>query len=183
MAIARAQMGICVASTPKCPASLIRSDRTGRDSVVIMVDASRNHGLIAANLVVLLRSQLDLREWEVIADFGLDAGPDTLRYPDIVVDRAGAPGAITPSAPAILIEVLSPSSIIIGLKDKADEYRQLPSLSAYLVFSQNEAKALVWERSRGLKPEECLGISRIIRVETPRLALPLAEVYSGVSFA
>src|SRR5262249_1067113 len=59
---------------------------------VLMVGASRNRGRIVTNLVVPLRAQPGTREWGVIADFGLDAGSDTLRYPDIVVDRAGGGG-------------------------------------------------------------------------------------------
>jgi Uma2 family endonuclease len=154
-----------------------------RGRVVMMVGASRNHGRIVTNLVGLLLAQLDRREWEVIADFGLDAGPDTLRYPDIVVDRAGGGGRdYTASMPVLLIEVLSPSSIAIDLRDKAAEYRQLPSLNAYVVFSQDEPKAWVWERSHGefpLKPRESLVSEEIIRIEAPRAALSLAVVYAG----
>jgi len=154
--------------------------------VVMMVGASRNHGRIVTNLSVLLRRQLDSREWDVIADFGLDAGPDTLRYPDIVVDRAGGGGRdYTATVPVLLIEVLSPTSATIDLQDKAAEYRELPSLGAYVVFSQDEPKAWVWERSKGefpQKPVENLGGDKIIRLETLRLALPLIEVYLGVTF-
>jgi Uma2 family endonuclease len=158
-----------------------------RGRVVMMVGASRNHGRIVMNLCVSLRAQLDPREWEVIADFGLDAGPDTLRYPDIVVDRAGGAGRdYTASVPVLLIEVLSPSSIAIDLKEKAAEYRQLASLNAYLVFSQDQPKAWIWERSQGefpLKPEERQGSDKVIDIEVPRVTLLLAEVYAGVSFA
>jgi Uma2 family endonuclease len=158
-----------------------------RGRVVMMVGASRNHGRIVMNLAVLLRAQLDPHESEVIADFGLDAGPDTLRYPDIVVDRAGSGGLdYTATAPVLLIEILSPSSVAIDLQDKADEYRQLPSLNAYVVFSQDEPKAWVWERSHGefpLKPRESLVGDETIRIEVPRAALSLADVYAGVRFA
>jgi Uma2 family endonuclease len=158
-----------------------------RGRVVMMVGASRNHGLIVMNLAMLLRAQLDPREWEVIADFGLDAGPDTLRYPDIVVDRAGGGGHdYTATAAVLLVEVLSPSSVAIDLRDKADEYRQLPSLNAYIVFSQDEPKAWIWERRRGrfpLKPRETLLGEDVIRIEIPPAALSLAEVYAGVRFA
>src|SRR5207247_1968252 len=54
--------------------------------VVMMVGASRAHGLIVRNLVLILHGQLDPKQWTVIADFGLEAGPETLRYPDVVVD-------------------------------------------------------------------------------------------------
>ena len=109
--------------------------------VVMMVGASRAHGAIVRNLVLILCGQLDPREWEVIAEFGLDAGPKTLRYPDIVVDRAGGrAGDYTATAPVLLVEVLSPCSHGLDLKDKAAEYLRLPSLAAYIVFAQREAR-------------------------------------------
>jgi Putative restriction endonuclease len=57
--------------------------------VVMMPGVSRAHGMLVMNVASLLRDQLDRTKWTVIAAFGLDAGPQTLRYPDIVVDRAG----------------------------------------------------------------------------------------------
>jgi Uma2 family endonuclease len=65
--------------------------------VVMMTGASRTHGILVLNIAMLLRSQLD--PTTVIADFGLDAGPRTLRYPDIMVDRAG--GDYTTSDPVL----------------------------------------------------------------------------------
>src|SRR5713101_1414676 len=116
--------------------------------VVMMVGASRAHGLIVSNLVVVLRGQLDPRQWTVIADFGLDAGPKTLRYPDVVVDRGGgSAGDYVATAPVLLAEVLSPSTAEIDLGDKAAEYLRLPSLLAYLVFAQSGHKAYVWTRT------------------------------------
>jgi hypothetical protein len=48
----------------------------------MMPRPSLAHGMIVANLMVLLRARLDPKEWVVIAEFGLDTGPETLRYPD-----------------------------------------------------------------------------------------------------
>ena len=91
--------------------------------VVMMARPARAHARILLNLAIMLRSQLDPRQWEVIAEFGLDAGPETLRYPDIVVDRAGgANGDYTATAPVVLIEVLSPSNTKKQLRDKVKEY-------------------------------------------------------------
>ena len=111
--------------------------------VVMMVGASRNRGLLVLNIAMLLRNQLGPRT--VIADFGLDAGPRTRRYPDMMVDRTG--GDYTTSDPSLLIEVLSPSSEALDLGDKAAEYLRLPHLAAYIVFAQHEAKAWVWLRT------------------------------------
>ncbi len=115
--------------------------------VVMMPRLSRSQGLIVSNLVVALRSRLDPQQWVVIPEFGLDTGPDSFRYPDVVVDHAGG-GAkdYTATSAVLLAEVLSPSSAEIDLGDKAAEYLQIPSLLAYAVFSQDEPKAWLWER-------------------------------------
>ena len=152
--------------------------------VVMMPGASRGHGLIVRNLVVLLHNQLDPREWTVIADFGLDLGPETLRYPDIVVDRAGGGlGEHVATAPVLIAEVLSPSTAEIDLGDKAAEYLQIPTLSAYLVFAQNQPKAWVWmHRSNGFAsaPTVIIGSDKTVYVARLNLSLPLAAVYAGI---
>jgi len=152
--------------------------------VVMMPRPSRAHGLIVSNLVVALRSQLDPHQWGVIPEFGLDAGPETLRYPDIVVDRAGG-GAKdhTATAPVLLAEVLSPSSVEIDLGDKAAEYLQIPSLLAYIVLSQDEPKAWVWARAATHftpGPQVISGTEAVIRVAAMQLELPMADIYAGI---
>lgn len=152
--------------------------------VVMMVGASRNHGIIVGNLYSLIKAQLDPLEWTVIADFGLDIGPKTLRYPDIVVDRAGGPGGdFTATAPVLLAEVLSPSTADVDLGDKAMEYLRLSSLSAYLVVAQTEPKAWIWEREPEGKlsgPNVVTGLDKVIHIASLRLALPLGAIYASV---
>ena len=152
--------------------------------VVMMVGASRAHGLIVSNLLVALRGQLDPQQWTVIADFGLDAGPETLRYPDIVVDRTGgAAGDYVATAPVLLAEVLSPTTAEIDLGDKAAEYLRLPSLLSYLVFAQSGHKAYVWTREADgfpPAPSVIVGRDKIIRIAALNLALPMGAVYAGL---
>src|SRR5262249_34683628 len=115
--------------------------------VVMMVGASRAHARIVRNLLALLQGQLDLQHWDVLADFGIDAGPETLRYPDVMVERmGGSAGDYTTTAPVLVAEVLSPSTAKIDLGDKAAEYLQLTSLMTYLVFEQTEYNAHIWTR-------------------------------------
>jgi Uma2 family endonuclease len=152
--------------------------------VIMMVGASRAHGLIVGNLLVMLREQLDPRQWTVIAEFGLDAGPKTLRYPDIVVDRTGgAAGDYVAMAPVLLAEVLSPTTAELDLGDKAAEYLRLPGLFAYLVFAQSGHKAYVWVRGADEfppAPSVIVGRDEIIQIAALNLALPLGPVYAGV---
>jgi Uma2 family endonuclease len=152
--------------------------------VVMMVGATRAHGVMLLNLASIMRGQLDPAQWTVIADFGLDLGPDTLRYPDLMVERAGGGGGEhKTTAPVLLAEILSPTTADVDLGDKAAEYLQLPSLFAYLVFAQGEPKAWIWMRESGSfppGPRIVAGGDKTIHVEPLKLTLPLAAVYASV---
>jgi Uma2 family endonuclease len=152
--------------------------------VVMMPRRSRAHGMIVMNLAVLLRAKLDPKQWDVIAEFGLDAGPETLRYPDIVVDRTGGPPkSYTATAPVLLAEVLSPSSVETDLGDKAAEYLRIPSLLAYVVFSQDDPKAWMWERATEhftAGPRVISGNEAVVSIAELKLELPVVEIYAGI---
>jgi Uma2 family endonuclease len=152
--------------------------------VVMMIRISRNHGIISGNSFTALRQRLDPERWRVFAEFGLDTGPDSVRYPDIVVDRTGGGGKdCTATAPVLLAEILSPSTAAIDLGDKTAEYLRLPSLHAYLVFSQDEPKAWAWLRDEGpFAPGPTLfhGVDAVVPITALQIGLPLAEVYAGM---
>lgn len=152
--------------------------------VLMMVGVSRAHGRIVRNLARTIDRQIDARQWEVLADFGLDTGPRSLRYPDVVVDRVDASGAdFTASEPVFVAEVLSPTTESVDLGDKAAEYLKLPSLRAYLILAQDRAKAWLWLRGEhGFAPgsEIVVGLDKTIRIASLNLELPLAGIYAGV---
>jgi Uma2 family endonuclease len=153
----------------------------------MMEGASRAHAILVMNLASIIRAQLDPGLWTVVADFGLDLGPETLRYPDLLVDPAGGGAAdYTATAPALVAEVLSPSTAEIDLGDKAVEYLQLPSLSAYIVLAQREPKVWMWMRGPagfGSTPNVVIGHDKVIHVAALKLTIPLGAVYAGVETA
>jgi Uma2 family endonuclease len=152
--------------------------------VVMMTGGSRAHVQISTNLFRALDSRINPDQWTILPDFGVDVGPGTIRYPDIVVDPAtDSPRDLTATAPILIAEVLSPSAERVDLGDKAAEYLQLRSLMAYLVFAQDECKAWVWMRS----PNEFAPGAKIfddqstaIPIAALGIELPLAEVYARV---
>ena len=154
-----------------------------RGRVVSVPGATRGHALMVTNLILALHAQLDPQQWTVIANFGLDAGPETLRYPDVVVDRAGGSGAdYMATAPVLLVEVLSPTTAELDLGDKAAEYLQLPSLLAYLVFAQSGRKTYAWIRGADgfpAAPNVIVGRDKIIRIAALNLVVPFGAVYAG----
>lgn len=151
--------------------------------IMMMPRPSRAHGRIVTNLIVALRNRIDPAQWDVISEFGLDTGPRTLRYPDVVVDAVGAGGDYIATTPVLVAEVLSPSTAAIDLGDKPVEYLQTPSLDVYIVLSQDEPKAWVWARdSAGFPavPAIIAGAEAVVTVAKLRIELPLAEIYAGV---
>ncbi len=154
--------------------------------VIMMTRPARAHAIIVRNLIISLSQKLDPRRWEVLAEFGLDAGPSTLRFPDVVVDRVGNSGRdLTATAPALLVEVLSPSTARFDLGDKAAEFLRLPTLAAYLVLAQDEHKAWIWIREADRFPAGPVvveGEDATISVPTLKLELSLTELYRGLSF-
>jgi Uma2 family endonuclease len=155
-----------------------------RGRVVMMTGGSRAHWQITSNILNALRARLDRDRFAVLPEFGIDLGPQTIRFPDVVVDVAGeSPGDLKATAPVLIVEVLSPSSERIDLGDKAAEYLRIPSLLAYLVITQDEMKAWVWVRSpNGFPPtaEVLKGGEAVIHVEPLGIDLPFAEVYDRV---
>jgi Uma2 family endonuclease len=153
--------------------------------VVMMTGGSRGHAIIMRRLAAALEKRLDGNRWAVLtSDFGVDLGPSTVRYPDVVVDVAGGLlKDLTATAPTLIAEVLSPSSVKDDLGAKAAEYLRLPSLSAYLVLAQDEAKAWAWVRGgAGFSPEPTMvvGHDGMIEVAALGIEVPLSEIYAGM---
>jgi Uma2 family endonuclease len=156
--------------------------------IFMMTGASRNHWRVVSAFTALLRNLLDPSSWEVGAsDLAVEIKED-VRYPDVIVERAGGDGAaLSTSQPVAIVEVLSPSSLALDFNVKAHEYMSLPSLEAYIVASQDEPRVWVWQRlqegsGRAFPkvPEELHGSDHSIHVHALGVSLPLSEIYRGI---
>jgi Uma2 family endonuclease len=153
--------------------------------VVMMVGGSKTHALIASQLMRALWARIDVSKWVVLgSDLAVDVGPGSLRYPDAIVDVTGGQRALVATAPALIAEVLSPSSATLDLGDKAAEYLQLPTLAAYVVLSQDEIKAWVYVKGSAQHsgPKPIRGADATIRIPALGIELPLVEIYRGIEF-
>jgi Uma2 family endonuclease len=147
--------------------------------------SSKTHALIASQLMRALWARIDVTKWVVLgSDLAVDVGPDSLRYPDAIVDSVGGQRALVATAPVLIAEVLSPSSATLDLGDKAAEYLRLPSLATYVVLSQDEIKAWVYMKGSEQHPgpEPIRGADATITVPALGIDLPLAEIYRGIEF-
>ena len=87
--------------------------------------------------------------------------------------------------PVLLAEVLSRSSARTDLEEKPREFLTIPTLEAYLVLEQQEAKAWLWSREAGSfvpKPQEIVGRNEVVQISALDLSLPLTEIYAGLTF-
>ena len=84
-----------------------------------MTGGSKPHARLVSNFIGAIRARLDLEIWSVTAsDLAVRIG-DSTRYPDVVVDRLDPPGdPLLAEQPALLVEVLSPSSAVTDLRAK-----------------------------------------------------------------
>lgn len=144
---------------------------------------TRRHGTIAGNIADALRRQIDKTIWLVIEGRGIETS-ETIRFGDVVIEPvAGDPASIATSHPALVVEILSPSSGDRDLNEKPEEYLSLPSLQVYIVAAQTEVACLVWLRGADgafpAEPVQLRGLEAEIAVPALGVVLRLAEVYEG----
>jgi Uma2 family endonuclease len=148
-----------------------------------MTGGTLRHGRIAARFYRLLEDQLNTSLWQVSPERGVDT-PITVRYGDVVVEPIKTdPLSLSALKPALIVEVLSPSTIRMDLDVKSGEYMALPSLHAYVVASQTEAACLAWIRdSEGHFPASPVEFAadEVITVPQLAVAIRLADIYAGI---
>jgi Uma2 family endonuclease len=109
-------------------------------------------------------------------------------YPDVIV-VCGSPKLLdgrkdTLLNPAVLIEVLSPSTEAYDRGFKSAQYRTLESLQEYALVSQTEPRVEVFRRqpSGDWLLSESIGLEATCRFDSVGCQIPLAEIYDKVSF-
>nr|WP_209262270.1 Uma2 family endonuclease [Thiorhodococcus minor] len=158
--------------------------------IFAMTGASRAHNLICGNTFAALHGQLRRRACEVysadmrvkVTETGLYTYPDIAalceppQFEDAEVD--------TLLNPSLIIEVLSDSTERYDRGANFAHYRNLASLSHYLLVSQSEYRVEHYVRQAGrhwllteyLDPEERIALTRI------DCSLRLTDIYERVSF-
>ena len=125
-----------------------------RGEVFAMAGASPNHITVVRNLVVALDPCLSAKGcWFGSNDVRVHVPANTLyTYPDIVI-VCGTPefqhleGLDTLLNPTTLIEVLSPSTREYDLVNKFALYRDIPSLTEYVVIDSERRRIERWLRA------------------------------------
>ncbi len=155
-----------------------------------MTGGTLAHSLIAQRFISAFERRLDANIWVVTGHSRGVETEATVRYPDVLVEplsvepTSGAMKALTTEVPAAIVEVLSPTTEEMDLNVKLTEYRNIASLKAYIVASQDEALCWVWLRADDNRvpdlPSELAGLERVIDIPALAVSIPLEEIYRGI---
>ena len=84
--------------------------------------------------------------------------------------------------PILVVEVLSKSTAAFDRGLKLKSYKQIVSLQAVLLVSQDRPSVILRFRSgRGWKELSISGLDKIAEIPSPACAVALADIYDGVA--
>lgn len=159
--------------------------------IYAMTGGSLEHATIILNLGASLLSRLRDKNCRVFTSemrVKVDA-TGLYTYPDLVVtcgemELERRSKSVTLLNPTLIIEVLSPSTEAYDRGDKFTHYRQLASLTDYILISATKAQAEHFQRQ---SDEDWLltvrsGLDAILSLKTLGCELPLSEIYEYVEF-
>jgi Uma2 family endonuclease len=141
--------------------------------IVLMSGGSKNHTTIMVNLNESLVGQLKGKGCSVMpADVPIKTSHEPFRYADMSVacepEIREINGVGVLINPILIVEILSPSSILTDNKQKLEEYTALPSLQEYLIIAQSIAYVVRYTRNLGQWIRSHLGEPESI-IELPAL--------------
>jgi Uma2 family endonuclease len=159
--------------------------------IYAMSGGSYQHFQIIGNISGELHAALKKRPCSVgSSDLRLRVSADGLyTYPDVVVicgdPRFADDQKDTLLNPALIVEVLSPSTEAYDRGFKSAQYRTLESLDEYVLVSQAEPRIEVFRRQSGghWLLSEAIGLEAVCRFESLECGIPLADIYDKVTFS
>ena len=115
-------------------------------------------------------------------DGSLRVANTAVYYPDVqVVCDPSDTEEIYKTRPCVIVEVISPSTESVDLREKLVAYQSLESLEAYIVVWRDHMRALEYYRAEERRWFSALhGRGETIRVPCPGAAISMAEIYEGV---
>ena len=154
-----------------------------------MAGASIPHNRLTANLVGELHGRLKNRPCDVFAqDLKTRTTPTKYAYPDVIV-VCGEPEFLDPHEdvivnPAVIFEILSPSTESFDRGDKFADYQQRDSLQEYVLVAQDQIGV-----ERFTRQESGLWLYQRLHRRTDSLTLesvgvtiPLDDIYYRLDF-
>jgi Uma2 family endonuclease len=100
-------------------------------------------------------------------------------YPDVMVACGPSADIRFCTNPRLVVEVLSPSTERTDRREKAANYRQIPSLEEYVLVAQRSPEITIYRRSEHWAPLILSSLEETAEFRSIELSLPLGQIYEG----
>jgi Uma2 family endonuclease len=150
----------------------------------LMAGGTYNHGYVCANIIAALKPRLRGGPCAPLtSDVRVVSPRGNTRYPDITVDCGPRGSQLTADAPRAIFEVTSPSNSFRDQIRLLEDYQAIETVQHIAFISQTDMSASVWTREgAGWRRDEVDGLDGVIALPALETALPMAEIYDGVTF-
>lgn len=154
--------------------------------IYAMAEPSQTHEIITTNMRAALHAHLRGQPCRAHAAerriLFKCRGDDVAYRPDVWVgcgEQRNAKGVLV-GEPRLVIEVLSPSTARIDRREKALNYRELPSLEECLLVAQKSAHVTIYRRAQQWKRVTLDSPDDVLELRSVGLVLPIAQIYEGI---
>ncbi len=158
-------------------------------NVYAMSGGTLDHQRVALNFQRISGNQLSGKTcFPTGSDFKLnvDLGGDeeAFYYPDAMIICKPVPGdALYTDSPAVILEVLCPSTRRIDQTQKFRDYITIPSLQTYILAETDSAFLTVYRRDGdGFCMETLQGVDAVLELPEAGAGIALADLYLDVIF-
>jgi Uma2 family endonuclease len=153
---------------------------------MLMAGANRRHDRLVANAIRLVGNQLLGKSCQPFtSDTFVRIPAGNARLPDLGVDCGPFDdAALEASEPALVVEILSPTTRTFDGNDKLEEYKTVPTLRYILLIDPDVPQVrLYWRDPAGQWTSARLaGSDAVVEMPALGLSLRLAELYAGLEF-
>ena len=154
--------------------------------VVLMAGAGRRHDRVVVNLIATMDGQLRSGPCQTFTgDTFVSTSPTTRRMPDVGVDyKKPDEESLEADKPALLIEVLSPTTRAMDVTIKLQEYQALDALEYVLLVDTENPKVQFHFRKgdRSWTSAVVEGLEASIMFAKLHMELKLSDVYRALEF-
>lgn len=159
-------------------------------AVYAMSGGTREHAVIAANILVLMMGHLRGRQCQAFnSDLKVHVAAVNCYYYSDVSVSCDSPDIGPPSGrqfiehPCLLVEVLSKTTENVDRREKLLAYQTLPSLQEYVLVDQLRVQVEVYRRVEQGWVHETLSPFDELHLHSVHLRTGLAAIYTNVEFA
>ena len=152
--------------------------------VFAMAGASERHNRISMNTAGALHQFTRRTKCSTFVSDMKVKIDQVIYYPDVLVACDAEDSApYFKTAPSLIVEVLSTSTERIDRGEKLYNYRQIATLKAYVLVSQNDVRVDVYRRAGSQWYfESYADLSDLISLECPETVISLADIYERIGF-